>query len=42
MLCGNALFVLLLFAVDVEPRCGTVRASMETNVLISKTPLGKV
>lgn len=29
-------------AADVEPRCGTVRPSMETNVLIAKTQLGKV
>jgi hypothetical protein len=33
---------LFLSAADIEPKCGTVRPSMETNVLIVKTQLGKV
>jgi hypothetical protein len=34
--------IMFLPVADIEPRCGTIRPSMETNVLIAKTQLGKV
>lgn len=39
---GCFLVLNLTTPVDIEPRCGTCRPSMETNVLIAKTQLGKV